>query len=463
MAASDLFFFLKPITRIFWGCLWWGALMLVVLIIPFLRIWWWFLFPLFLSIELRTLYLWWIAWDHSYANKKWTVLEVVPPKEVLTPLKAMEDVFAIMWGPLYDDPNWREKWAEGTLTDAPGWMSWEIASIEGRLHFYLRVPSSQKGILETALYGHYPELEIAEVPDYTKNVPQNLPNKEWNIYGEDFLLGKSQHIPLKTYEKFFEPQGEKISAEEKRLDPISALLELMAKLGPGEQFWLQFITFPITDKYNPELKNGAEAEIAKITKRPLKQVKTLWSHVQEMFFHLVYGPQKEGAGEKASYKWLETGVTESGDREMVLSPGERELLTEIENKIKKPMFRVGMRGMYVAKNENFSAANKLISRIYFSRFANSTYNHIKFSILTRPKTKFLFRKTIPLIRVKRMFRNYILRFTPMFPDRKSEMSLMNPEELTTLFHFPLKITGLVSPTMVRVESKKGGPPPNLPM
>ncbi len=460
---ADYFFFFKPITRIFWGCLWWGVLMVIVLLIPFLRIWWWFLFPLFLSIELRTLYLWWIAWDHNYANKKWTILEVVPPKELLTPLKAMEDVFSIMWGPLYDDPSWREKWAEGTLTDAPGWMSWEIASIEGTLHFYLRVPSSQKGILETALYGHYPELEIHEVPDYTKNVPQNLPNKEWNIYGEDYLLKRDQHIPLRTYEKYFEPQGEKIAAEEKRLDPLSALLELMAKVGPGEQYWLQFITFPITDKYNPELKAGHEELVSKITKRPGKKEKTFWSHVQEVFYHLIAGPQKEGSGEKATYKWLETAATESGDREMVLTPGERELLTDVENKIKKPMFRVAMRGMYVAKTENFSGANKLIARIYFGRFGNASYNNIGFSKITRPKTQFLFRKLIPLTRVKRMFRNYILRFPPMFPERKGEMSLMNPEELTTLFHFPLKITGLVSPTMTRVESKKGGPPPNLPM
>jgi hypothetical protein len=428
-----------------------------------LRVWWWVIFPLLLSVELRTLYLWWIAWDFHYANTKWVVLEIVPPKEVLTPIKAMEDVFSAMYGPLYDDPNWREKWCDGVLVDAPGWMSWEIASIEGALHFYARVPASSRGALETALYSHFPELEITEVSDYVKNVPQSLPNESWNIYGEDYILTKPAHIPLRSYEKFFEPQGEKIAAEEKRLDSMAYLLELMSKLGPGEQFWLQFIIMSGSDRFNPELKSGYEEAISKITKRPMKKEKTFLQHVQEVFFHLIAGPKKEGEGEKASYKWLESEATESGEREMVLTPGERELLTEIENKIKKPIFRTVIRGMYVAKRENFSSANRMLGRIYLGRFVGGNYNSLSFSKVTRPKTKFLFRKTIPLIRVKKMFRNYILRFTPLFPNRKGETSLMNSEELTTLYHFPVKITGLVSPTMTRVESKKGGPPPNLPM
>ena len=67
------------------------------------------------------------------------------------------------------------------------------------------------------------------------------------------------------------------------------------------------------------------------------------------------------------------------------------------------------------------------------------------------------------MRARKMFRNYVLRFTPFFPERTQGMALLNTEEMATLWHFPIKITGLVAPTMSRVESKKGGPPPNLPM
>ncbi len=462
MALSDYFFWLRPINKIFLGSFWWVFLMLIVFFVPFLRVWWWIFAPLFLSIELRILYLWWINWDYAYAEKKWIMLEIIPPKEVLVPIKAMEDIFTNMWGPLYFPPNWREKWCEGELADGPGWMSWEIASIEGKLHFYIRVMQAYKVTLETALYGHYPELEIHEVQDYTKNVPQNIPNEEWDVYGEDFILGRPAPYPIRTYEKFFEPQGEKISAEEKRIDPISSLLELMSKLGPGEQFWLQFITIAVSDREEPAFKKNAEEIISKISKSPVKHAKTFLEEFTEVLYHLVMGPKKEGSGEKATYKWLETAKTEEGDREMVLTPGEREILTEVENKRKRPIFRTNIRGVYVAKRENYQSAHRILTRSYFAHFQTQNLNFIYFSKATRPKTHYVFRTSIPFIRTRRMFRNYILRFTPLFPNRRRELALLNTEELATLYHFPLKITGLVAPTMARVESKKGGPPPNLP-
>jgi len=462
--ASNYFFWLRPLNKILLGAFWWVLMMIIILFIPFLRVWWWLLFPLILSIELRELYLWWIQWDFAYAKTKWTMLEIIPPKEVLVPLKAMEDIFTNMWAPLYFPSNWREQWCEGALADAPGWMSWEIASIEGNLHFYIRVPTSYKVTLETALYGHYPELEIQEVPDYTKNVPQNIPNAEWDVYGEDFVLGAASPYPIRTYEKFYEPQGEKISAEEKRIDPMSSLLELMSKLGPGEQFWLQFITLSVGDDMEPHFKKEAEEIIAKLTKRPVKKVKTLFDDMMEILFNLIFGPKKEGSGEKASYKWISSQKTEEGEnREMVLSPGEREILTEVENKLKKPIYRTNIRGVYVAKRESYSSANRTLTRSYFSHFQTNNLNHLRFTVTTRPKTHYFFRQSIPFIRTRRQFRNYVNRFTPLFPNRRKEMALLNAEELATIYHFPIKITGLVAPTMSRVESKKGGPPPNLPV
>ena len=75
------------------------------------------------------------------------------------------------------------------------------------------------------------------------------------------------------------------------------------------------------------------------------------------------------------------------------------------------------------------------------------------------------RKRRSFLRARRMFKNTVLRFPPKFPERMSDdlQPLMNSEELATMYHFPLRVTGMVSPTMTSVESKKAGPPPNLPI
>ncbi|MBI3337198.1 MAG: hypothetical protein HY005_01075 [Candidatus Staskawiczbacteria bacterium] len=436
--------------------------MLFVLWVPFLRVWWWLFFPLLLSMQLKELYLWWLDWDFSYSKIKWKMLEIIPPKEVLTPLKAMEDVFTVVW-PIYDTANWRERWCEGELDNSPFWMSWEIASIEGQIHFYIRVNASHKTHVETALYGHYPEIEIKEVSDYTKLVPQNVPNEEWDFYGEDWILSQPAAYPIKTYEKFFEPQGERISAEEKRIDPMASLLELLSKLGPGEHYWVQFITVPVSDRDEPEWKKEAEKIITKIAKRPEKKETTLLEDLMYVAKQVALGPEKEGSGEKASYKWADPKKSEEGEREMVLTPGEREIVTEIENKIKKPVYRTHIRGVYVAKRENWKSANRILTRSYFAHFSTQNLNRMGFSGKTRPKIHYIWRKRRAFLRARKMFKNSVLRFPPLFPDRKSISAILNTEEMATLFHFPVKITGLVAPTMARVESKKGGPPPNLPI
>lgn len=455
-------FWLEWVKKIAWDPFWWAIFMLFVFWVPFLRVWWWVFAPIFLSAQLKMLYLWWIDWDYAYAKTKWKVLEIIPPKELLIPFKAMEDVFTVIW-PIWDGANWRERWCEGELKNSPYWMSWEIASIEGQIHFYIRVSASHRTAVETALYGHYPEIEIKEVSDYTKLVPQNVPNEEWDLYGEDFELVKPAAYPIKTLEKFFEPQGERISAEEKRIDPISSLLELLSKLGPGEHYWLQFITVPVLDYDEPEWRKEAEKIITKIAKRPEKKEPTFLEELGHIAGQVIMGPEKEGTGEKATYQWMDPSKTEEGEREMVMTPGEREVITEIENKIKKPVFRTTIRGVYVAKREKWKSPHRVITRAYFAHFSSQNLNRLSLSTATRPKIHYLWRKRRAFLRARRMFKNSVLRFPPLFPDRKGICAILNTEEMAALFHLPMKITGLVAPTMARVESKKGGPPPNLPV
>jgi len=458
-------FWLEWVKKMIWDPFWWLILFLVILWVPFLRVWWWIFLPLMLQTQLKTLYIWWMNWDYDYATKaKWVILEVIPPREVLIPAKAMEDVFSVIW-PLYDAPNFRERWCDGALDNGPYWCSWEIASIEGKIHFYIRCLQQHKVTFEMALYAHYPDAEIHEVADYTKLVPQTVPNEEWDMYGEDWDLHREDAYPIKTSEKFFEPQGERISAEEKRIDPIIGLLEGMSKLKQGEHYWVQFITVPVLDKDEPKWKKEGEKIINKLSKRPEKKETTLWDDLSYVAKTTILGPEKEGSGESAKYSWLPQNKEETGEREMVLTPGEREILTEIDNKLKKPVFRTTIRGVYVAKRENWNAPHRVILRSYMSHFATINLNHFRFQNATRPKVHYFWRKRRVFLRARKMFRMTVLRFQPLFPDRSNDAlnPILNTEEMATLYHFPLRVSGMVGPTMGKVESKKAGPPPNLPI
>jgi hypothetical protein len=464
MAFKDLFWWLEGPQKIVWTPFWWIILIAVLFSIPGFWIWWWLFVPFILMVRLQSLYLWWLGWDFWYGKQKWAVLEVVPPKEILAPLTAMEDVFSVVWT-LGDRANWREVWCEGELPKFPYWFSWEIVSVEGKVHFYLRFLAEHRHLIESILYSHYPEIEITKVQDYTKNIPQNIPNEEWDFYGEDYKLGRKDFFPIKTYSKFFEPQGERISQEEKRIDPIVSLLEGMARLGPGEQAWLQIITVPLLDEEIP-WRDEAKKEIAKIARRKEKSKKTILEIILDelaIMLHFMFSGKPEEY-EESLEKALSPAVSDLGEREMLITPGEREILTAIEEKIKKVAYKVNIRGLYIAKRNAWKGAHGKIIRSYFPHFATANLNHFRFSTKTRTKVNFFMRERLKYYRQKRMFMNYVLRFPPLYPTLVGEANpILNAEELATIFHFPTRLTGAIAPTTERVEAKKAGPPANLPV
>ncbi len=447
--------------KIIWDPFWWLILFAIILWVPFLRVWWWVVFPWMLMAQLKTVYIWWLNWDFDYATKrKWVVLEVVPPKEILIPLKAMEDVFAAIW-PLMDVGNFRERWCDGELAYGPYWCSWEIVSLEGAIHFYIRCLQEHRTSIESALFGHYPDAEIYEVPDYVKLVPPTVPNDEWDMYGEDWDLVEDDAYPIKTYDTFFEPQGERISAEEKRMDPIISLLEGMSKLGPGEYYWVQFTTVPVGNIDEPNWMKDGTKIINKLAQRPEKKVTSFFDDLFKTFKELAMGPNKEGSGEGAKYSW-ETNE-ETGEKQISLTTGEREIILNVENKLKKPIFRTNIRGVYVAKRENWKPANRIVLRTYMGHFSTVNMNSFRFQAKTRPRVHFFMRQRRVFLRARKMFRMAVLRFPPLYPDRRSLCPILSTEEMATLYHLPFKISGMVAQSLQKIESKKSGPPPNLPI
>ncbi|MCX6738309.1 MAG: hypothetical protein NTY11_02755, partial [Candidatus Parcubacteria bacterium] len=223
------------------------------------KAWWWVLPPFLLW---KPFLFMWTKWrqDEYAKGVNPILLELKMPAEVDRPFRAMEQVFAGFWM-FYDPPDWWEQWWEGKYQVA---MAIEVASIGGDIHFYIRTPKSLRNLVESSVYAQYPEVEITEAEDYTKNVPQDIPNKTWDLWGCDYEFIKPDIYPMKTYSKFFEESP--AAKEEKRIDPMASLLEGLAKAEPGEQIWVQIRIKPVTNAEN-NYKDRAKTEVGKLVYR----------------------------------------------------------------------------------------------------------------------------------------------------------------------------------------------------
>ncbi|MCX6789312.1 MAG: hypothetical protein NTZ42_01750 [Candidatus Gribaldobacteria bacterium] len=413
----------------------------------FFLTWWWLILPFIFYFPARFFHFWWIRWEVWYKEEKWILLELIPPGEVLKPYLAMEDIITALW-PIYDGANWRERWCEGEMIGGPFWLTFEIVSIEGQVHFYMRILKDQKDFVSSIFHTHYPEIEIFEVEDYTQNISQDIPNDTYDLYGEYLTTSKPYSYPIKTY-KYFEIRPEEVD-QEKKLDPFSNLMEAMVKLKEGEQLWYQINLTPISNNDIPWLDEG-RALADKIARRGEKAPRQ--SMIGETIKLAVLGKQPYSDEAKA-----ESIIPP----EMKLTPGEREKLAAVETKISQLGFKVFMRSVYIYTKDAYVSPNKRIPRSYLVHFGNDMQSMRDWS---KEKTKihYFFRKRRVYTRKKKIFDLYVRRLPPMFPEMWGPGNmLLNAEEIATIFHFPSNAANLPA-GVPRIMAKKFGPPPNLPV
>jgi hypothetical protein len=433
----DLFKFLEPVLFFAW---------------QIFKAWWWLPLPFILWKPAKFFWRWWRI-DTWLAKQKMILLEIKMPKDVVKPIRSMETVMDSLHKIIFKPPDWWETWVDGEIQLS---YAFEMISISGETHFYVRLPSSFRNAVEAAFYAQYPDAEISEAEDYTKNVPQDIPNKEWDIWAADYALMKENPYPIKTYTKF---ETEREALEEKRIDPISNLLEAMAKIKQGEQLWIQILAEPVTDKESPhwitqgkELKDDLARRPKKVKPRPI---------ALEAADVLVTG---EVPGEKKK----EESVFPP---EMKLTPGERDIISEVEQKISKPGFKSSARFIYMGKKDVFFKPNMRLGFSYFGAYTTENLNGFKpygQPFITKIKKSWFLPKNIFIprklyLRKRKIFRWYKQRFDPFFPaaGRWPGVFILNTEELASLFHFPSRRVAQ-APYVRRVESKKGEAPPDLP-
>ena len=403
----------------------------------FLSLWW-----LWLPVVLIALFIeLWVTYLKIKAIKalKWTFLEVKISRDIEKSPKSMEQIFSGLHG-IITKVKFLDKYWKGKVQE---WFSFEIASIDGSVYFFIRVPEQFRNLVEAQIHAQYPALEITEVLDYAGPVAKKVPSKTYDISGGELILERDDFYPIRTY-PFFEEKE-----EERRVDPMASFLEILSKLKSGESIFIQYLIKPTAEK---EWKEKGVEQVNKLVGKKVEKKKkwyqNIYGGIEEFFGNLLIA--------LAIYpEWSEAKKEESKSSTANLSPGEKLVAEAIENKISKLAFRAGIRFVYVARSDIFSRANMAAINGSFKQFNTVNLNGFKSNGEAGTSASGLFKKRKEFLKKQEFIERYANRTWP-----KKDM-VLNIEELATVYHYP--ILGVETPTMRRVESKKAEPPVSLPI
>lgn len=357
-------------------------------------------------------------------------LRINLPQNVFKSPEAMESVFTQIHN-ISSPDNLMHSYIDGRH---PLTYSFELVSTGGEVKFYINVPRKKiKNAIEAQLYAQYPGIEVVEeAHDYTDEIVWDP--KRYEIFSFHIVKKEDQALPIKTYIDF---NLDKMPKEEEKYDPISAIIEALSLVKPHERVWIQVLATPHAKK---NYKNGH-----------FFSEKPSW---------------EKGVQEKIdSIMKRDTRVTvEGGEKQQMLTIGERERIAAMERNVGKYAYEVGIRFMYITETGKFDADIFTPVLRSFSQFDMLNRNGLgvkwrtdfDYPQISDPsgarRTRY---KKNELMDYK--FREYKTR------DRKNhadDAKVMSAEELATIYHIPSG--SIVTPSLPRIMSTRKEAPSNLP-
>ncbi len=361
-------------------------------------------------------YLFWESWINyihtRFVNSlSWTLLEIKIPREITKSPRAMELILSALHNT--KSGNFADKYWKGFLKM---WYSFEIVSVEGQIHFLIYVQTPFRNFVEAQIYSQYPGAEVSEVDDYADIVSPRDIGKDWEMWGTELALVKEDAYPIRTYVDFGLDTGK--TKEEEKIDPLTSFLESLGSLKEGEQIWFQILIRAADSDW----KSRAEAVAEELQKK------------------------KGAPGEEDEF-------TKS-----ILSPGKREVLTAVERNVSKLGYETGIRAVYLAKKESYNGIRPVFLLGAMKQYSTQNMNGFKPDRTT--SVDYLFKKTREAKKKSELLRAFQQRSYFYIPFRRKSF-VLNTEGLATIYHFPGRVAE--TPTLGRIESKRGEPPINLPI
>lgn len=312
---------------------------------------------------------------------------------------AAEQMFASLHGILRDA---RELKANGGYQEH---LSFEIASVGGRIQFYVWTPKSLQSFVEGQIYAQYPQVQIHSTDeDYVTHERQHSV-----VYTSEIILTDKEFLPIKTFQSF-------------EVDPLAGITGTLAKLeDTNEEIWIQMLVRPVQDDWHKASDSWIRSVKAGGFSLFGDGGGTRWL---AGLFEALWAPPEQGTA----------GATKE------LSDRDKTRVAEAEKKATKLGYQVKVRIAYLG--ESVSDARLRMQGIVgtFKQFNSTNLNgfkmaHDSFTKETLNKYK-----------------------TRLFADRGY---LMNIEEVASVFHLPH--TNVETPNIVWASTKTAEPPAKLPV
>ncbi len=397
-------------------------------------------------------------WHHYRQERfimgiKWVLLEIQVPRDVIKSPAAMELIFTNAFYHQSKKGFW-----EQFMIGAPWmWFSLEMASIEGRVHFYVRTPTRIRDLVETQIYAQYPQAKVIEVDDYVFNIPQYSKHGDWNVWGCEFNKKNEDFLPIRTYKGFGDDMKTGIK-EEFKIDPITPTIEYLGSLPKGQQMWMQIIIRQNIKTYHSH-HTGKHVDFYQAANEFIEGILAPYTRTQKN--DNVVGTYGKQVGLPKHLEPVIKSITDQlgqihfdvGIRVIVLS--DKRLCTEDQFNILRRDARLIFRQYSQPFSNEFNRINATQFDAPWSDPTGLALNTIKKRMLDFYRLRVFFHPPL----------QYSIKYPAVlsmfFPSNKPETIVLSTEELATIFHFP----GMVSetPSFKRIESKIAKPPSNLPI
>ncbi|QCT42096.1 type IV secretory system conjugative DNA transfer family protein [Candidatus Nanosynbacter featherlites] len=314
---------------------------------------------------------------------------------------AAEQLFASLHGILRDK---RElKLSRG----AQEHLSFEVASVNGQIRFYVWTPRSLQSFVEGQIYAQYPTVQIHQASeDYTEH------ERDHSVtYTTEMTLTASEFLPIKTFQTF-------------EVDPLAGITGTLAKLeSTGEELWIQVLAKPIEDSWQVE----ADHWISRLREGSASILPSVGGSMRWLggLFAALWRPPEEGL---------------AGGKGPEISERNKTRIAEAEKKATKLGYEVKIRLAYLGENQTNAKLRMQALVGTFKQFNSTNLNGFK---------------PIKAAYGKEFLEKY--RRRAFF----GEGFILNIEELASVFHLPH--TNVETPNIVWASAKTAEPPSKLPV